>query len=487
MKKYSVDKVRNYIGGKFVASANPEHVEITNPATGDRLGAVPVGAVKDADDAVASAKHAFDAWRDVPVAQRARYLLDLRNVMEKNYDELLSICTQEHGKTFEESKGDVRRGIDNVETAIAMPSLMMGQSLEQIATGIDCTSNRQPMGVFAMVAPYNFPSMVPLWFLPYCIASGNTMVVKPSEQVPFSQLRLFELIDEIGLPPGVVNTVNGGRDVVNALLEHKDVQGVSFVGSSAVAQHVYNRCGATGKRVQALGGAKNFACVMDDCDWQKTVANVVDSAYGCAGQRCLALSVAIGVGAAYDKLVAKVSEHVKTIKVGYGMDAGVTMGPVISAKHKERVAGYIERGVKEGAKLVVDGRGLKVDAHPKGHFLGPSLFAEVRPEMVIAQEEIFGPVLCLMRADTIDDALRLVNAHPLANASAIYTSNGAHARKWTKEIHASMVGINIGVAAPMAYFGFGGAKGSFFGDLKAHGRESVGFYTQNKCTIARWW
>jgi malonate-semialdehyde dehydrogenase (acetylating)/methylmalonate-semialdehyde dehydrogenase len=486
-KKYSVDKVRNYVGGKFVESKNPELVDVTNPATGDRLGAVPLGATSDVDAAVAAAKSAFSTWRDVPVAARARHLFELRNLMEQNYDELLSICSQEHGKTLQESKGDVRRGIENVETAIAMPTLMMGQALEQIATGIDCVNVRQPMGVFAVIAPYNFPSMVPLWFLPYCIASGNTMVVKPSEQVPFSQLRLFELIDKMKLPAGVVNSVNGGRDIVNAILEHKDIAGVSFVGSSPVAQHVYNRCGATGKRAQALGGAKNFGAVMDDCDWDRSLANIVDSAMGCAGQRCLATSVVIGIGPAYEKLVSGLTAAMKKVKVGYGLDEGVTMGPVISAKHKEKIVSYIDRGVKEGAKLVLDGRNFKVDAYPNGHFVGPTLFADVTPQMVIGSEEIFGPVLCVMQAKTIDDAIAMVNAHPLANASSIYTSNGSHARKWCKEIDASMVGVNIGVAAPMAYFGFGGAKGSFFGDLKAHGRDSISFYTQNKTSIQRWW
>jgi malonate-semialdehyde dehydrogenase (acetylating)/methylmalonate-semialdehyde dehydrogenase len=284
-----------------------------------------------------------------------------------------------------------------------------------------------------------------------------------------------------------VNTVNGGRDVVNAILDHQDIQGVSFVGSSPVAEHVYNRCGATKKRCQALGGAKNFTCVMDDCDWEKSIANIVDSAYGCAGQRCLATSLVVGVGPAYAKLVSKLAEQIKKVKVGYGLEPGVTMGPVISARHKERVLGYIEKGIKEGAELVVDGRGCKVDAHPKGHFVGPTLFAKVTPQMTIGREEIFGPVLSVMEAKTIEEALEMMNAHPLANQSSIYTSSGAHARFWTKGASASMVGVNIGVAAPMAYFGFGGNKGSFFGDLKAHGRESVAFYTQNKTSIQRWW
>jgi malonate-semialdehyde dehydrogenase (acetylating)/methylmalonate-semialdehyde dehydrogenase len=487
MQKLSVDKVRNYINGEWQTSASPEYMPLANPATGAPLGSVPMGAAADVDQAVAAAKAAFPAWRETPTQSRARYLFDLRNLMEQNFEELCSICTQEHGKTLEESKGDVRRGIDNVETAAGMPSLMMGDALEQIATGIDCTMVRQPMGVFAAIAPYNFPSMVPFWFLPYAIATGNTFIVKPSEQVPFSQLRLFELIDKLKLPKGVVNSVNGARDVVNALLEHKDVAGISFVGSSPVAQHVYARAGATGKRVQALGGAKNFTVVMDDCDWERSVANVIDSAFGCAGQRCLATSVVVGVGKAYDKLRDQLVAAAKKVKVGNGLEPGVTMGPVINARHKERVLGYIETGVKEGAELILDGRGVKVDSCPKGHFIGPTLFAKVSPSMAIACEEIFGPVLCVLEAKTLQDAIAIAKHHPLANAASIYTSNGSHARKFTKEIDASMVGVNIGVAAPMSFFTFGGAKGSFYGDLKAHGRESVLFYTQNKTSIQRWW
>ncbi|MDB4934502.1 MAG: Methylmalonate-semialdehyde dehydrogenase [Labilithrix sp.] len=487
MQKYYVEKVRNYIGGEWSLSSSKEWVKITNPATGDEIGQVPAGTAADVDAAVAAAKKAFSSWRDTPPAVRARYMFDLRNLMEKNYDELLSICTQEHGKTYEESKGDVRRGIDNVETAAGIPMMMLGDALEQVATGIDCVSFRQPMGVFGIIAPYNFPSMVPLWFLPYAIASGNTVVVKPSEQVPFSQYRLFELLHELKLPPGVVNMVNGGKDVVNGMLDNKDIAGVSFVGSSPVAQHVATRCGATGKRFQALGGAKNYTIVMDDCDWDKSINNIVDSAFGCAGQRCLATAIAVGVGPAYAKLKEQIVARAKQIKVGEGHQPGVTMGPVISAKHKERVLGYIEKGIKEGAKLLLDGRDCKVPGFPNGHFIGPTVFADVTPEMTIGREEVFGPVLSLSESPDLATALQTAKNHPLANAASIYTSNGASARKFTREIDAAMVGVNIGVAAPMAYFTFGGSKGSFFGDLKAHGKESIAFYTQNKTAIQRWW
>ena len=480
-------KVNNYINGAFQASSGPEYMPLSNPATGELLAQTPLGTAADVAAAVAAAKAAFPAWRDTPAHARARYLFDLRNLMEQHFVELCELCTLEHGKTLEESRGDVRRGIDNVETAAGMPSLMMGDALEQIATGIDCVSVRQPMGVFAAIAPYNFPSMVPFWFLPYAIATGNTFVVKPSEQVPLSQLRLFELLHELKLPPGVVNTVNGGRDVVNAILEHPDVAGVSFVGSTTVARHVYARCGANGKRVQALGGAKNFTVVMDDCDWDRSVANIIDSAFGCAGQRCLATSTVVGVGPAYQKLRAKLTQASQRVKVGDGREPGVTMGPLVSAAHLDRVVGYIEKGVAEGAELLLDGRTLKLPALPKGHFLGPTVFAAVTPGMTIAREEIFGPVLGLMEAPDLEAALAIANAHALANAASIYTASGAAARKFTKTIDAAMVGVNIGVAAPMAYFGFGGAKSSFFGDLKAHGRESALFYTQNKTSIQRWW
>jgi malonate-semialdehyde dehydrogenase (acetylating)/methylmalonate-semialdehyde dehydrogenase len=486
--KFEFGKVRNYVGGKWVDSVSREAADVTNPATGEKLGSVPVGTAADVDAAVKAAQEAFRTWREVPVAARARHLFDMRNVMEKHFDELCELCTQEHGKTLEESKGDVRRGIDNVETAAGMPSLMMGQALEQIATGIDCVSVRQPMGVFAIIAPYNFPSMVPFWFLPYAIATGNTVVVKPSEQVPLSQIRLFELIHEaVKLPPGVINLVNGARDVVNGILDHKDIQGVSFVGSTTVANHVYTRCGATGKRAQALGGAKNFTIVMDDCDWEKSIPNIVESAFGCAGQRCLATSVVVGVGSAYGKLKAQLVEQSKNVTVGYGMEPGVVMGPVISAKHKERVLGYIETGIKEGAELLLDGRKPSVKGNHKGHFIGPTIFNKVSPAMTIAKDEIFGPVLSVIEAKTVDEAIAMAKNHPMANAASVYTSNGATARKFCKEIDSSMVGVNIGVAAPMAYFTFGGNKQSFFGDVKAHGRDSVTFYTQNKTSIQRWW
>jgi malonate-semialdehyde dehydrogenase (acetylating)/methylmalonate-semialdehyde dehydrogenase len=486
-EKLFVEQIDNYVGGKWVASTGKGYTELTNPATGDALGRCPHGTSEDVDRAVKAAKDAYPKWSETPTPVRARFLFELRNLMEQNFERLAAICTQEHGKTIDESRGSVRRGIDCIEAAAGMPTLMMGNALEQISGGIDCIEQRQPMGVFAAIAPYNFPAMVPLWFLPFCIASGNTMVVKPSEQVPFSQHFIAGLIDKVGLPPGVVNFVNGAKDVVTRLCEHPDIQGVSFVGSSKIAKFVYERCSQTGKRVQALGGAKNFIAVAADCDWEKSIPNIVESCYGCAGQRCLAGSTILAIGDAYEPAVAKITAEIGKLKMGNGLEPGVTLGPVISAAHKERVLGFIELGIQEGAKLAIDGRNATVAGHPKGHWVGPTLFTEVNPTMTIAQEEIFGPVMCILRAKDLDEAIRMVQSHPLANASSVYTTNGKTAREYVKRVPAAMVGVNIGVAAPMAFFGFGGSKGSFFGDLKAHGQDVVRFYTNNKTAIYRWY
>jgi malonate-semialdehyde dehydrogenase (acetylating)/methylmalonate-semialdehyde dehydrogenase len=485
-EKLFVEQVQNYIGGKFVPSQGSEFRALTNPATGEPVGSCPAGVAGDVDAAVAAAKAAYPSWSQTPVPVRARYLFDLRNELEAHFEELASILTQEHGKTLAESRGSIRRGIDMVECGAGIPSLMMGQSLEQIASGIDCIEQRQPIGVFATIAPYNFPAMVPLWFLPFCIATGNTIVVKPSEQVPFTQNRIAELIDKIGLPPGVVNYVHGARDIVTRIIEHPDIDGVSFVGSSAVAEIVYKKSTQTGKRCQALGGAKNFIVVANDCCWEKSVTNIIDSCYGCSGQRCLAGSTLIAIGDAYEPLVEKLTAQIAKIKVGNGLHDGVHMGPVISAAHKAKVLNLIELGIEEGATLAIDGRKLEVEGHPNGHWVGPTLFTDVNPSMTIAQQEIFGPVMCVLRAKDLDEALAIIDAHPLANASSIFTSNGGTAREYVKRVPAAMVGVNVGVSAPMAFFTFGGSKGSFFGDLKAHGHDAIAFYTNNKTAIYRW-
>nr|QDA77030.1 acylating methylmalonate-semialdehyde dehydrogenase [Jahnella sp. MSr9139] len=479
--------LENYIGGSWVRSSGTTLLDVKNPATGEVLAQVPLSTAGDVDQAVQAAKAAFPAWRATPPAVRARYLFKLREIFDGRRDEIAAICTSEHGKTLSESRNDFGRGVENVEHAAGIPTLMMGQNLEDVSGGIDCQTVRQPMGVFAAITPFNFPPMVPLWFLPYAIATGNTFVLKPSEQVPLTQRRIFELIHEhLGLPPGVVNLVNGGKDVVNGICTHRDVVGVSFVGSSAVAQHVYKTCGETGKRVQALGGAKNFILVTPDAERERSVANLSESIYGCSGQRCLAGSVVVGIGEAYDWVRDSLLAAAKAVVLGDGSKPGVTMGPVVSAAAKDRILSYIEKGVQEGAKLILDGRGATVEGCPDGNWIGPCIFEDVRPEMVIAKEEIFGPVACLMRAQSLDEAIELANRSPYGNAASLYTSNGKHAREFSHRIEAGMVGVNIGVAAPMAFFPFGGQKASFFGDIKAHGPTAIDFYTERKIVITRW-
>jgi len=478
--------LQNFINGQWVASTGTTLLDVKNPATGEVLAKVPLSTAKDVDAAVAAAQKAFPAWRTTPPVQRARFLFKFKTLLDQHKEELAAICNSEHGKTIAESLNDVGRGIENVEHACGTPALMMGSILEDVNNNIDCAAIRQPMGVFAAIAPFNFPPMVPMWFLPYAIATGNTFVLKPSEQVPLSQKRMFELLAQTGLPAGVVNLVNGGKDVVDQLCTNKDVQGVSFVGSSPVARHVYELCGKNGKRVQALGGAKNYLVVMPDAVMDKSVQNVSDSIYGCAGQRCLAGSIVIGVGDAYDKVRDGLLAAAKAIVVGNGAKSEVTMGPVISAKHKDKVLSYIQAGVDEGAKLLLDGRQHPSAKDPNGNFLGPTIFEGVKVDMRIMKEEIFGPVVCLMKATDLDDAIAKVNATEFANASSIYTTSGKAAREYAYKAHPAMMGVNIGVAAPMAMFPFGGAKASFFGDVKAHGASGIEFYTDKKVVITRW-
>ncbi len=478
--------LQNFIGGRWVDSAATEFGEVRNPATDELLARVPMGGRADVDAAVAAATKAWPAWRATPPVNRIRPLFVLRQLFEQHFDELSTILTLEHGKTLDESRSSIRRAIDNIELATSIPTTMQGRSLEDVATGIDSYTYRQPMGVFAAITPFNFPAMVPMWFLPHAIACGNTFIVKPSERVPLSQIRIFELLKEAGIPDGVVNLVHGAKDATNAVLDHPGIVGVSFVGSSPVAHHVYKRAAESGKRVQALGGAKNFVLVMPDANMDRAAQVSTESCFGCAGERCLANSVVLGVGAAYDEISKRLVDEAKKIKVGHGLEPGVTMGPVISKAHREKVLGYIEKGIAEGATLALDGRGFKDPKHPDGYFLGPTVFTNVKPDMVIAREEIFGPVLCIMKADTFDEAIAIVKRHELGNASSIFTSSGKAAREYRWHVEPSMLGVNIGVAAPMAFFPFGGAKGSFYGDLKAHGADSVEFYTDKKVSITRW-
>jgi malonate-semialdehyde dehydrogenase (acetylating)/methylmalonate-semialdehyde dehydrogenase len=481
-----VQTLDNFIGGRWVGARATDFFDVHNPAVGDIIGRTPLSTAADVDAAVQAAAHAFPAWRDTPVNARAQVLYKFKARLEEHFDEISRIVTTEHGKTLDESRGSVRRGIECVEVACGAPSLMQGFGLEDISAGIDCHVVRQPLGVCAAIAPFNFPAMVPMWFLPFAIVTGNTFVLKPSEQVPLSQRKMIDLLQQCDLPPGVVNIVNGGRDVVDAICDHAGIRAVSFVGSTAVAKHVYQRATHAGKRVQALGGAKNFVVVMPDADLERSIGIISESFYGCAGERCLAGSMLVPVGDAHRETRDRMVAAARSLKVGDGSQAGVTMGPVISAKHRERVLGYIDKGVSEGATLLVDGRQTRVADRPNGYFVGPTVFDEVSTKMTIGHDEIFGPVASICPVKTLDEAIALMKSHPNANATSIFTSSGKAAREFSKHATASMVGVNIGVAAPMAYFPFGGAKDSFFGDLKAHGRDGIEFYTDKKVTISRW-
>jgi malonate-semialdehyde dehydrogenase (acetylating)/methylmalonate-semialdehyde dehydrogenase len=469
-----------------VQPQSADTIEITNPATGEPLGRVPLSGAREVDQAVAAAQAAYGKWRETPPVVRARYLFKLKYLLEEHFEELATTVTREHGKTLDEARGSVRRGIENVEHACGIPALMMGKTLEDVAAGIDCEFVRQPLGVFAAITPFNFPAMVPCWFWPYAIATGNTFILKPSEQVPFSSTRMVELVHEAGVPAGVLNLVHGGKDAVNALLSHPGIAGISFVGSSPVAKYVYQEGAKHGKRVQALGGAKNHVIVMPDADMDRAVANISESLFGCAGQRCLAGSVVVTAGKAYEPFRDRLLSAAKDLRLGYGLEPGVTMGPVVSAKHKEKVLSYVEAGRKDGAELLLDGRATTVAKHPRGHFVGPTVFDGVQPEMTIGKEEIFGPVAAVTRVKDLEEGIEMVQRSGFANATSIFTTSGRAAREFRYRVGVSMIGVNIGVAAPMAFFPFGGTKGSFFGDLKAHGQDAIEFYTDKKVVISRW-
>ncbi len=481
-----METLTNFVDGRWVASRAAESLDVHNPATGEVIARTPLSTGEDLDAAVAAAKKAFPGWRDTPPVVRARTMFRFRELLEEYFERIAQTVTREHGKTIDESRGSVRRGIECVEVACGTPSLMMGYGLENIASGIDCNVIRQPLGVCAAIAPFNFPAMVPLWFLPFAVATGNTFIVKPSEQVPLTQRLMVELLERCDLPPGVVSLVNGGRAVVEAICDHPDIRAVSFVGSTAVARAVYQRGTHSGKRVQALGGAKNFIVVMPDADLDRTIEIITESFFGCAGERCLAGSVLLPVGPVHAEARERLAASARALRVGDGAQEGVGMGPVISAVHRERVLGYIEKGIAEGARLVLDGRANPVADRPNGFFLGPTLFDGVDPSMTIGREEIFGPVASINPVKTLEDAIAVMRAHPNANATSIFTSSGKAAREYARLATASMVGVNIGVAAPMAQFPFGGAKDSFFGDLKAHGRDAYEFYTDKKVVISRW-
>ncbi len=477
--------LQNYIDGKWISSHSKLSTPVLNPATGLKLAETPDGTVADADLAIAAAAAAFSSWRRTPVIDRMQPFFRLKILLEENIEILSTSITREHGKTIAESRGSVRRAIQMVETATSIPSLIMGQFQEDIASGIDSYSVRQPMGVFAGIAPFNFPAMVPFWFWPFAVATGNTFVLKPSERVPLTQKLIFELIEQAGFPAGVVNLVHGGKTIVDRLCSHPDIKGISFVGSTAVAQHVYRLGTSHLKRVQALGGAKNFLVVMPDAIMDKAAATALDSIIGCAGERCLAGSVVVSIGTEAEKSIReKIVNFSARVKIGDGLDVGVDMGPLISQAAKDRVKGLIQSALDEGAELLLDGR-KDVD-HLPGFFLRPTVLAGITPKMRIAKEEVFGPVICLASAANLDDAIAWINSSNYANTATLFTTSGGAARKFTYEAHPSMIGINIGVPAPMSFFSFGGAKDSFFGDIKVHGAASVGFYTDTKVAIQRW-
>jgi len=479
-------QIPNYVAGHWTPASGTESLPVADPATGEILGRVPLSTQHDVAAAVAAAVKAYPRWRDVPVVERIQVLFRFKALLERDLDALAEQMTREHGKTREESAGELKRGIESVTHACAAPTLLMGQTLENIASGVDCETIRQPLGVFAVVTPYNFPVMIPLWFWPFAVATGNTVVLKPSERDPLTHQRVVDLAAEAGLPAGVLNVVHGDGRVVEALLDHPEIRGVSFVGSSQVARSIYARAAAQGKRVQALGGAKNHMIVLPDADYDATAKAVISSVYGATGQRCLAGSIVVGVGEAYRPMRERVLDGAAGLKLGYGLEPGVTMGPVISSPHRERVAAYVAAGEREGAKLLMDGRAATVTRYPSGHWFGPTVFEDVQPEMAIGREEIFGPVAGLTHAASLDDAISLVHRNPYGNAISLFTKSGAAAREFRYRAGISMLGVNIGVVAPMAFFPFGGSRGSFYGDLKAQGKDAIEFYTDKRVVISKW-
>lgn len=478
--------IQNYINGEWVQSNSDALIAVHDPATCELLANCPDSTTEDVNQAVKAAKDAFMEWRTTPVMSRAQYMHHFKNLVEENFEEISKIVVKEHGKTMDEARGEVRRAIESIDFAMSVPVLMRSDGLEDISSGIDETTVRQPAGIFAAITPFNFPFMVPLWFLPTAITCGNTFILKPSPQTPLSTEYLYELLDELDLPEGVVNLVNGGVTSATALMEHPDVTGVSFVGSSPVAKIIYETCTRNGKRVQAQGGAKNYIAVMPDANMEASVKNILGAAYGCAGQRCLAAAVAVGVGEAYDQLKDELAKQAKELKVGYGLDETTQMGTVISDSAKERIESMIQKGVDEGADIILDGRNIKVDGFEAGSWVGPTILADVKLGSTMATEEVFGPVLALMKADSFEEAVEIINKSHYGNAASIFTSNGKHAREFKYSVNAGNIGVNIGVAAPSASFPFGGQKDSFFGDLHGQGMDSIEFYTERKIVIERW-
>lgn len=479
-----VETLKNYIGGKWVESTTSKHEEVPNPATGEVLAIVPLSTKEDVNQAVRVAKNAYKEWKKVAVPKRARFLFRYQQLLIEHWDELAKLVTIENGKSYTEAYGEVQRGIECVEFAAGAPTLMMGSQLPDISPGIESGMYRYPMGVVAGITPFNFPMMVPCWMFPLAIACGNTFILKPSERTPLLANRLVELLTEAGVPDGVVNIVHGAHDVVNGILEHEDIKGVSFVGSQPVAEYVYKTAAANKKRVQALSGAKNHSIVMPDADLDNAVTNITNAAFGSAGERCMAASVVVAVGEVGDLLVERLKAAADEIKIGNGMDKEVFLGPVIRDTHKKRTEQYIEIGEKEGAVLLRDGR--NEGDQENGYYVGPTLFDHVKTDMKIWKDEIFAPVLSIVRVNTLEEAIELTNQSEFANGACLYTDSAKAVREFREEIDAGMLGVNLGVPAPMAFFPFSGYKSSFYGDLHANGRDGVEFYTRKKMLTARY-
>jgi malonate-semialdehyde dehydrogenase (acetylating)/methylmalonate-semialdehyde dehydrogenase len=478
--------LKNFYGGQWVAAASNDILPVHNPATNEIIGQVPLTPPEGVDKVVQAASAAFESWRRTPAATRIQPLFKLKNLLEENYDDIARLITNENGKTLGESGGEMRRAIENVEVACGIPLMMQSEFSEDIASGIDEFMIRQPVGVVTIIAPFNFPGMIPFWFLPYAVAAGNCVVIKPSERCPMTMQKITYLLEDAGFPPGVINIVNGGPDTVNALLDHPEVKAVSFVGSTPVARHIYARSAATGKRVQAQGGAKNPLVIMPDADVEMTTKIVIDSVFGNAGQRCLAAATVILVGDAQDIFLPAFREAAADRIVGCGLDVGIQMGPVISPQSKTRIQGIIDQGILDGAEMILDGRQATIPGYENGNFLHPTILVNVAPESKVATSEIFGPVMAVQTVKTLDEAIKQVNKRQYGNMACIFTSSGGAARRFRYEAQAGNVGINIGVAAPMAFFPFSGWKDSFFGTLHGQSRHAIEFYTQTKVVIERW-
>jgi malonate-semialdehyde dehydrogenase (acetylating)/methylmalonate-semialdehyde dehydrogenase len=482
----SVERLNNYINGAWRPSEGVGSLAVENPASGEMLAVTPFSTPAEVDQAAQAAAQAQIGWRATPATERIQYLFKLKVLLEESFDALSRQITLENGKVLDDARGEMRRAIENVEVACGIPMLMLGDFSEDIARGIDEYMIRQPVGVIASICPFNFPGMIPFWYLPYAVATGNTVILKPSERTPLTMTRAFELLDKVGFPPGVVNLVHGSHETVNAILDHPLISGVTFVGSTPVARHVYARASAAGKRVQAQGGAKNPVIVLPDADVEMTTKIVMDSVYGNAGQRCLAAANIVMVAGAEKTFTPVLAEAAGQRVVGFGLDAGVQMGPVISTQSRQRIHGLIQTGLDEGARLLVDGREPVIAGYEGGYFVRPTILDGVLPAHTLARTEIFGPVMTLLSLDTLDDAIRFINSGRYGNMASVFTSSGSAARQFRHEVQAGNIGINIGVAAPMAFFPFSGWKESFFGTLHGQGKHAVEFFTQTKVVVERW-